>query len=56
MKLGDVPLSWRESAKARSKKLESIDLTSSPSRIAANRLYQELGFLIRAANVYRLKT
>ena len=32
---------------------ESIDLTSRPSRIAANKLYQELGFELRETNVYR---
>ena len=32
----------------------SVDLTSRPSRIAANRLYQKLGFNPRETNVYRL--
>ncbi len=31
----------------------SVDLTSRPSRIAANRLYQRLGFVARDTNVYR---
>jgi len=31
----------------------SVDLTSRPSREAANRLYQRLGFEVRATNVYR---
>ncbi|NML31339.1 GNAT family N-acetyltransferase [Paraburkholderia sp. G-4-1-8] len=31
----------------------SIDLTSRPSRIAANQLYQKLGFQRRETNVYR---
>lgn len=31
----------------------SVDLTSRPSREAANRLYQRLGFEPRATNVYR---
>ncbi len=31
----------------------SIDLTSRPSRVDANRLYQRLGFAIRETNVYR---
>jgi ribosomal protein S18 acetylase RimI-like enzyme len=31
----------------------SVDLTSRPSREAANRLYQRLGFVARATNVYR---
>ncbi|MDD3576630.1 MAG: GNAT family N-acetyltransferase [Halothiobacillus sp.] len=32
----------------------SVDLTSRPSRTAANRLYQKLGFTQRETNVYRL--
>jgi len=32
----------------------TVDLTSRPSREAANRLYQRLGFEERATNVYRL--
>jgi ribosomal protein S18 acetylase RimI-like enzyme len=32
----------------------SVDLTSRPSRTAANRLYQKLGFSQRETNVYRL--
>jgi len=31
----------------------TVDLTSRPSREAANRLYQRLGFVVRATNVYR---
>ena len=31
----------------------SVDLTSRPSREAANRLYQRLGFALRDSNVYR---
>ena len=31
----------------------TVDLTSRPSREAANRLYQRLGFERRATNVYR---
>jgi ribosomal protein S18 acetylase RimI-like enzyme len=31
----------------------SVDLTSRPSRVAANRLYQRLGFSRRTTNVYR---
>ena len=30
-----------------------VDLTSSPSRIAANKLYNDLGFELRETNVYR---
>jgi ribosomal protein S18 acetylase RimI-like enzyme len=32
---------------------KSVDLTSRPSREAANRLYQRLGFETRATNIYR---
>jgi ribosomal protein S18 acetylase RimI-like enzyme len=32
----------------------SVDLTSRPSREAANHLYQKLGFEIRNTNVYRI--
>jgi ribosomal protein S18 acetylase RimI-like enzyme len=31
----------------------TVDLTSRPSREAANRLYQRLGFQLRESNVYR---
>jgi ribosomal protein S18 acetylase RimI-like enzyme len=31
----------------------TVDLTSSPSRQAANRLYQRLGFALRETNIYR---
>jgi ribosomal protein S18 acetylase RimI-like enzyme len=31
----------------------AIDLTSNPSRVAANRLYQRLGFQKRSTNYYR---
>lgn len=40
---------------ARKKKLGSIHLTSRPARVAANKLYQKLGFEQRETNVYRLK-
>lgn len=33
----------------------TIDLTTSPSRTAANRLYQRLGFRVRATNPYRFE-
>lgn len=36
-----------------SKGVTKIDLTSSPERIAANKLYQKLGFKKRTTNVYR---
>ncbi len=32
---------------------KSVDLTSRPSRAAANRLYQRLGFEARTTNIYR---
>lgn len=31
-----------------------LDLTSRPSRVEANRLYQRMGFVARETNVYRL--
>lgn len=31
----------------------SLDLTSAPSRVAANRLYERMGFEWRETNVYR---
>ena len=34
--------------------IKSINLTSSPDRVAANKLYQKLGFIKRETNVYRL--
>ncbi|MFC5281246.1 GNAT family N-acetyltransferase [Arcanobacterium canis] len=34
---------------------KSIDLTSRPSRKAANRLYQRSGFEMRETNIYRFK-
>lgn len=42
-----------ELAKARGAK--GVDLTSRPSREAANRLYQRIGFDLRETNVYRYK-
>ncbi len=33
----------------------TVDLTSRPSRVAANRLYQSVGFQVRETNVYRYK-
>ena len=38
---------------ARSLGAGSIDLTSKPSRIAANELYRKLGFELRETNVYK---
>lgn len=38
---------------ARARGCRTVDLTSRPSREAANRLYQRLGFTLRETNVYR---
>ena len=38
---------------ARAKGAKTVDLTSRPSREAANRLYQRIGFEPRETNVYR---
>lgn len=38
---------------ARSRGAKGVSLTSRPSREAANRLYQRIGFTLRATNVYR---
>lgn len=32
---------------------KTLDLTSRPSRVAANKLYQKLGFVLRETNLYR---
>lgn len=40
-------------AMARAVGAEAVDLTSSPERAAANRLYAALGFELRRTNVYR---
>lgn len=39
--------------KAKNLGITKIDLTSNPKRVAANRLYQRLGFKERKTNVYR---
>jgi ribosomal protein S18 acetylase RimI-like enzyme len=39
---------------ARADGARSVDLTSRPSREAANRLYERLGFQVRDSKVYRL--
>ena len=36
------------------KGIKQINLTSSPERIVANKIYQKLGFIKRGTNVYRL--
>ena len=39
--------------RARQLGAKTVDLTSRPSREAANRLYQRIGFVPRDTNVYR---
>jgi ribosomal protein S18 acetylase RimI-like enzyme len=41
-------------ARAKTRGATTLDLTSSPTRSVANRLYQRLGFDRRTTNVYRL--
>ena len=41
-------------AEARQRGAITVELTSHPSRAAANRLYQRMGFAMRETNVYRL--
>lgn len=41
--------------RARSAGARTVDLTSRPSREAANRLYQRVGFVERDTNVYRFE-
>jgi ribosomal protein S18 acetylase RimI-like enzyme len=38
---------------ARRRGAKTVDLTSRPSRVEANRLYQRIGFVARETNVYR---
>lgn len=40
-------------AEASEKKAAVVDLTSRPTRIAANQLYQKMGFKPRETNIYR---
>lgn len=40
-------------AEARSRSAITVELTSRPSREAANRLYQRIGFVQRETNIYR---
>jgi ribosomal protein S18 acetylase RimI-like enzyme len=40
---------------ARDRGCRTVDLTSRPSREAANRLYKRAGFVLRDTNVYRLE-
>lgn len=41
--------------RARELQVRLIELSSRPSRVAANKLYQKLGFKPKETNVYRLK-
>lgn len=41
--------------RARASGARTVDLTSRPSREAANRLYQRIGFVQRETNVYRFE-
>lgn len=50
--VGDA-LSREALRRAHSAGARTVDLTSRPSREAANRLYQRLGFKLRETNVYR---
>lgn len=43
-------------AEAKRRGAKTVDLTSRPSREAANRLYQRIGFVARDTNVYRFDT
>lgn len=43
-------------SRANSINARTIDLTSRPDKVAANRLYQKLGFVERDTNVYRYVT
>ena len=40
--------------RAKAEGAKTVDLTSRPSREAANRLYQRLGFQLRDTNLYRI--
>ncbi len=40
---------------ARRRSIDSVSLTSRPSREAANRLYQRIGFELRETNIYRYR-
>ena len=40
---------------AREERVGTLNLTSRPERVAANKLYQKVGFELKNTNVYRLK-
>jgi len=46
-------LTWAALARAADMGARTVDLTSRPSREAANRLYQKVGFKLRESNLYR---
>jgi len=50
-----VAVALTEAAMTEARRLgaSTIDLTSRPSRVAANKLYQRIGFVQRDTNVYR---
>jgi ribosomal protein S18 acetylase RimI-like enzyme len=50
--VGEV-LNMAAIAEARSRGAITVELTSRPSREAANRLYQRIGFVQRETNIYR---
>ena len=50
--IGDA-LNQAALAEAKRRGAKTVDLTSRPSREAANRLYQRIGFVRRDTNVYR---
>ena len=49
-------LNMAASAEATRRGAKTVDLTSRPSREAANKLYKRLGFVERDTNVYRFDT
>mgnify|MGYP000948662471 CR=1 FL=1 len=46
-------LNLRALEMAREAGVKTVDLTSRPSRVAANKLYQKIGFVPRETNIYR---
>ena len=51
---GDGDLTAFEAKLAAETGCRTVDLTSRPSRLDANRLYEQLGFIRRETNVYRI--
>ncbi len=41
---------------ARENGAKTVDLTSRPSRVAANNLYKDIGFIERSTNIYRFES